>query len=253
MTYHVAGGSGIDIACETAGEGRPVLLIHGFGASRAITWRNTGWYDVLAKAGFRVIAMDCRGHGESEKPHRPQDYEDGVMAADCAAVLREFAATPADVMGYSMGAQIAIRLMHDSPGLVRRCVLAGAGETYFHRATAIDEAIAEGLEAPDPAAITLPIAREFRTFCERAGNDMAAMAACMRRPRRIFSAEELAGFPQAVLVVCGAEDSIAGPPEPLARAFPHGKPVVVPRRNHHSTVGDRAYKDAVVNFLNDSY
>ncbi len=250
MTYHVEGASGIHIACETAGEGRPVLLIHGFGANRKITWRNTGWYDVLVKAGFRVIAMDCRGHGESEKPHRPEDYEDGLMAADCAAVLREFADTPADIMGYSMGAQIAIRLIHDAPDLVRRCVLAGAGETYFHRAAAINEAIAEGLEAPDPAAITLPMAREFRTFCERAGNDMAAMAACMRRPRRIFTPEELAGFPQQVLVVCGAEDTISGPPETLAHAFSHGKPVVVPRRNHHSTVGDRIYKDAVVNFLN---
>lgn len=253
MTYHVVGAGGIDIACETAGEGRPVLLIHGFGASRAITWRNTGWYDVLAKAGFRVIAVDCRGHGESGKPHRPQDYEDGLMAADCAAVPREFAATPADVMGYSMGAQIAIRLMHDSPALVRRCVLAGAGETYFHGSAGINEAIAQGLETSDPAAITLPIAREFRSFCERGGNDLVAMAACMRRPRRIFSADELSGFPQPVLVVCGAEDSIAGPPEPLARAFPHGKPVVVPRRNHHSTVGDRAYKDAVVRFLSGSY
>ena len=252
MTYHVTGASGIDIACETAGEGRPVLLIHGFGASRKITWRNTGWYDVLAKAGFRVIAIDCRGHGESEKPHRPEDYEDGLMAGDCAAVLREFADMPADIMGYSMGAQIAIRVMYDHPDLVRRSVLAGAGETYFDRAAAINEAIAQGLETPDPAVITLPMVREFRTFCERAGNDMAAMAACMRRPRRIFSSEELARFPQPVLVVCGAEDVISGPPDALARAFSHGKAVVVPRRNHHSTVGDRVYKDAVVNFLNES-
>ena len=65
-------------------------------------------------------------------------------------------------------------------------------------------------------------------------------------------AKELARFPHPVLVVCGAEDSMAGPPETLARAFPNGKALVVPRRNHHSTVGDRAYKDAVVNFLTDS-
>ncbi len=42
---------------------------------------------------------------------------------------------------------------------------------------------------------------------------------------------------------------MSGPPEPLAGAFPHGRMVVVPRRNHHSTVGDRIYKDAVVDFL----
>ena len=43
MTYHVVASGGIDIAYETVGEGTPVLLIHGFGANRTITWRNTGW------------------------------------------------------------------------------------------------------------------------------------------------------------------------------------------------------------------
>jgi len=249
MNYHVAASGGIDIAFETAGDGPPVLLIHGFGANRTITWRNTGWFDVLVKAGHRVIALDCRGHGQSAKPHRPDGYEDGLMAADCARVLEQAGAGAADVMGYSMGAQLAIRLMHDHPALVRRCVLAGAGETYFKRSTEVNEAIAQGLEAADPATVTLPIAKEFRTFCERAGDDLVAMAACMRRPRRIFSPQELSQIPQPVLVVCGSDDAIAGSPETLANAFPGGQSLIVPRRNHHSTVGDRSYKEAVVNFF----
>jgi len=249
MNYHVAGSGGIDIACERIGEGPPVLLIHGFGASRGITWRNTGWFDVLIKAGHQVIALDCRGHGESGKPHMPEDYDDGIMASDALAVLAGLDIESADVMGYSMGAQLAIRMMHDRPAAVRRCVLAGVGESYFQATQQVNEIIAQGLEASDPATIQIPIAREFRTFCERAGDDLIAMAACMRRPRRIFSSQELSTLPQRVLVVCGSEDTLTGSPEPLANAFPHGQSLTVPKRNHHSTVGDRVYKEAVVSFF----
>ena len=152
MNYHVTASGGIDIACESMGEGPPVLLIHGFGANRSITWRNTGWFDVLIKAGHQVIAMDCRGHGESGKPHAPDDYDDGIMASDALSVLAGIGIESADVMGYSMGAQLAIRLMHDRPAAVRRCVLAGIGESYFHPAQQVNETIARALEGTDPAA-----------------------------------------------------------------------------------------------------
>ena len=124
--------------------------------------------------------------------------------------------------------------MHDAPAQVRRCVLAGIGESYFQLSRQDTEAIAQGLESDNPSGITLPIAREFRTFCERAGDDLKAMAACMRRRRRIFTAEELGGIGQPVLVVTGAEDTLAGSPEPLTRAFgkalqaAHGTPELLP-------------------------
>jgi hypothetical protein len=75
------------------------------------------------------------------------------------------------------------------------------------------------------------------------------MAACIRRPRRVFSREELHTLPQKVLVTDGEQDDMAGPPEPLARAFADASSLVIPKRNHHSTVGDRTFKDATVAFL----
>ena len=221
------------------------MLIHGFGANRLITWANTNWYQTLMRAGHKLIAPDCRGHGESEKAHNPDDYDEGRMAMDVIAVLAALEIPEVDVMGYSMGAQLAIRLMHDAPGRVRRVVLGGLGDNYFHFSKERADIIARALLAKDPAKISDPVAKEFRIFCEKAGDDLLAMAACIRRPHQIFSTEELHALPQPVLVVCGAEDNLIGSPEPLARAFRDGRLVIIPKRNHHSTVGV-SYKDAVV-------
>ena len=249
MTYYVTASDGTDIAYDCMGEGPPVVLIHGFGANRLITWANTNWYQTIQRAGHKLIAIDCRGHGESEKPHDPADYDEGRMAMDVIAVLAALEIPEVDVVGYSMGAQLAIRLMHDAPGRVRRAILGGIGENYFHDSKEETESIAEGLLAKDPAKSPIPKPREFRAFCEKAGDDLVAMAACIRRPRHIFSPEELHALPQKVLVVCGEQDDMAGSPEPLARAFSDARTLIVPKRNHHSTVGDRLFKDAAVAFL----
>jgi pimeloyl-ACP methyl ester carboxylesterase len=148
-----------------------------------------------------------------------------------------------------MGAFLTIRLMHDAPTRVRRAVLGGIGESNYRVSSRWAETIAEGLLAADPEAITDPQAREFRSFCERVGNDLTALAACIRRPRRSLDTGELGRLPQQVLLVCGAEDDLAGSPQSLAAEFAQGRAIIVPRRNHHSTVGDRAYKDAAVEFL----
>jgi pimeloyl-ACP methyl ester carboxylesterase len=249
MTDFVTAADGVDLAYECMGEGPYVVLIHGFGASRVITWANTNWYQTLMRAGRRIVAIDCRGHGESQKPHDPASYDENRMAADIVAIMAELGIAEADIIGYSMGGALAIRLMHDAPGRVRRAVLGGVGETYFHPSAERSEIIAAGLAAADPAGITDPVAREFRIFCERAGDDLAAMAACMRRQRRIFRPDELTELGAPVLVACGAEDHMTGSPEPLARAFADGRALLVPGRSHHSTLGDRSFKEAAVEFL----
>ena len=249
MTRFAQADDGVALAYEVAGEGPTILLIHGFAASRAMTWRNTGWIDWLVRAGRTTIAMDCRGHGQSAKPHTPESYDDLRMAADVVAVLDALAIPVADIMGYSMGGYVAINLVQQAPERIGRVIVAGVGETYFRFWSERSERIAQGLLAEDPAAITDPLAREFRSFAEKAGNDLVALAACMRRQRHLLSEEELGRLNHPVLVVCGEEDPIAGSPEPLARFLGGGQALTIPKRNHHSTVGDRLYKEAVKDFL----
>lgn len=249
MTDFTTAPDGVRIAYESVGEGPPVLLIHGFASDRVQNWKAPGWYDTLAEAGWRVVAMDCRGHGESDKPHEPAMYAHGLMAADAVAVMDAAGLEAPAVMGYSMGGHLGMRLLVDHGPRVGRLVIGGVGENYFKPGRFARDAIAAALEAPDRCAIPEGVGRRFRAFAEQAGKDLTALAACMRGHRDLFTAAELARATQPVLVVCGGNDDMTGAPGPLAAAFPHGRAVTVTGRDHMTTVGDKVYKNAVLDFL----
>jgi pimeloyl-ACP methyl ester carboxylesterase len=184
MTYFVTTSDGTGIAYDCMGEGAPVVLIHGFGANRKITWANTSWYQTVERAGRKLIAIDCRGHGESDKPHAPADYAEGRMATDIIAVLAALEIPETDLIGYSMGAQLALRLMYDAPGRVRHAVLGGIGDTYF-RISKICGTIAKALSAKDASTITDPAGAQIPPVLRKAGDD------CWRWPRACAGAAAL--------------------------------------------------------------
>src|SRR3979411_2286396 len=64
---------GIKIYYEVKGNGKPVLLVHGF-IVNGESWKKTSLYDDLLKGGFKVITLDLRGNGKSDKPHNPEAY-----------------------------------------------------------------------------------------------------------------------------------------------------------------------------------
>src|SRR5436309_3558816 len=87
----VTADDGVRLAFERLGPSstrpRPVLLVHGFGSSRVQNWKSTGWFGALTAAGYPLLAMDCRGHGLSDKPHDEQFYGHERMAKDVIAVM----------------------------------------------------------------------------------------------------------------------------------------------------------------------
>ena len=77
---------GVTIHYEVFGEGPPIVLVHGFASNLQDNWVLTGWVKRLLDQGRRVVALDCRGHGESAKPHDPEAYAGGAMAGLAAII-----------------------------------------------------------------------------------------------------------------------------------------------------------------------
>ena len=80
-----------EIPTEGIDLGEPILLIHGFASNIEINWVSTGWVDTLTAAGYRVIALDNRGHGKSQKLYDPNPYFAHEMADDARRLLDRLA------------------------------------------------------------------------------------------------------------------------------------------------------------------
>ena len=252
MPEFVTASDGTALAYERHGEGPAVVLVHGFGSSRMQNWKSTGWYGALTGAGFAIVAMDCRGHGDSGKPHDPQSYGHDRMAQDVLAVMDGCSLSSALVLGYSMGGFIGLRLLAFFPQRVVKLAIAGVGETYLEdriTSPAARAVLADALLTPDKDSITDPRAKMFRAFADQPGKDRFALAACMRAMSPHLPLETLSQLPRPILVVDGSQDETAGAPEPLARAFADGRAVTIAGRDHMSTVGDKHTRQAVIDFF----
>jgi pimeloyl-ACP methyl ester carboxylesterase len=239
---------GVEIAFIDEGSGNPVLLIHGFASNVAANWVDPGWVRHLTREGFRVIALDNRGHGKSAKLYAPADYGTPLMAEDACRLLDHLAVPRADVMGYSMGARITAFLAMTHPGRVRSAIFGGLGINMV-RPMAGTGPIAAALEAPSMEAVTNPTARTFRAFAESTRSDLKALAACIRGSRDPIAPEALRALACPVLVAVGSEDVIGGSAADLAAIIPGAEALVIEGRDHMKAVGDRAYKDGVADFL----
>ena len=245
---HSFNSDGVEIAYATAGEGPPILLIHGFASNGRVNWWDTGWVKTLTGAGHKVITFDHRGHGRSEKLYDSTLYSAAEMAEDARRLLDHLEIPQADVMGYSMGARVSAFLAINHPGRVRRAVFAGLASRMITGVGGA-EAIATALEAPSAEQVTDPNARGFRIFAEQTRSDLKALAACIRSSREKITREDLARITVPVLVVAGEKDDVAGDVETLVAAIPGAKGLTLPGRNHMNAVGDRGYKEAVLAFL----
>src|SRR3954469_10877271 len=127
---------------------RTILLLHGFASNRNEGWRRTGWYGAFERRRMRVIALDQRGHGESEKLHEPQAYTRANLAADALALLDHLGVGRCDVFGYSMGTRTAMQVALDAPERVTNLILGGIGERLFNpRPSTTTETIADAMLA----------------------------------------------------------------------------------------------------------
>jgi pimeloyl-ACP methyl ester carboxylesterase len=243
---------GTALAFERHGEGAAIVLVHGFGSSRMQNWKSTGWYGGLTEAGFAIVAMDCRGHGDSGKPHDPAIYGHDRMADDVTAVMDACGLNQALILGYSMGGFIGLRLLAAHPDRVTKLAIAGVGANYLKdgiTSPAARAALADALLVEDKSTITDQRAKMFRAFADQPGKDRLALAACMRGMSPHLPLETLSHLQGPILVVDGSEDETAGAAGPLAATFPDGRAVTIDGRDHMSAVGDRHTRQAVIDFF----
>jgi len=240
---------GVTISYVAEGSGSPVVLVHGFASSVQGNWRAPGVIDALVAAGRRVIALDCRGHGESGKPHDPEAYSGTRMPDDVVAVMDQEGIDCSDLMGYSMGGAIAASLLVGHPERLSRVILSGVGDGLVTggRGRRASEAIASALESETRAGIKDARARAFRAFAEQNGNDMLALAA-IQRSSRTFDGVKLRNVRNPVLVLIGEGDVLVGPADALAAAIPGAKLAKVPG-DHLTAVLQPEFTRAVLSFF----
>jgi len=239
----------IDVKPETD-HGDPILLIHGFASNHAVNWVNTLWVTTLTRAGYRVIALDNRGHGQSQKLYQPDDYHSSVMAGDARRLLDHLGIERADVIGYSMGARIAAHLALLSPERVRSMVLGGLG-IHLVQGVGLPLNIADAMEAASLDDLTDPHQRMFRAFAEQTKSDLAALAACIRGSRQVLTPEQVAGITVPTLVAVGTNDTVAGSPHELVSLMSNARALDIPGRDHNLAVGDKVHKQGVIAFLSE--
>jgi pimeloyl-ACP methyl ester carboxylesterase len=240
----------VRLAFIDEGRGDPIVLVHGFASNKEVNWVETGWVATLTGTGRRVIALDNRGHGQSTKLYHPDDYRTDRMAEDVGALLAHLALSRADLLGYSMGARVCAFLALRRPALVRSVILGGLGSKLVE-GVGLPESIAEALEAQSLHEVSDETGRTFRAFAERTNSDLKALAACIRGSRQTLTPDEIASIHAPALVAVGSRDQVAGSAQALAALFPAGRALEIPGRDHMLSVGDKLFKERVLNFLSE--
>jgi len=236
---------GVKLAWRELGEGRPVVLIHGYFSNAEVNWLKYGHAAKVAAAGFRVIMPDLRGHGDSARPHDAAAYPPDVLMRDGFALIEHLGLTVYDLGGYSLGARTTVRMLVNG-ATPRRAVIAGMGlrglvDTqgrggYFRRVLTHLGSFERG-------------SSEWLTeaFLKTTGGDPVALLHILDT---FVDTPEAAvrAIAQPALVVSGVDDHDNGPAAELAAVLPHGTLAEVPG-NHMSAVTRPELGTAIAAFL----
>ena len=125
-TRFFASFDGARLAWREMGEGRAVVLLHGFFSDAETNWIKYGHAAAIAARGFRVIMPDLRAHGESARPHDASAYPRDVLTRDGHALIAHLGLTDYDLGGYSLGGRTVARMLATgaTPG---RFIISGMG------------------------------------------------------------------------------------------------------------------------------
>jgi pimeloyl-ACP methyl ester carboxylesterase len=256
----VFNSNGVKIHYIVAGEGEPVLLIHGFAANMKFQWIGPKIVDALSKQ-YKVIAFDNRGHGTSDKPHDPKQY--GMeMVEDAVRLLDHLKIQKAHVVGYSMGAMIANKLITTHPERILTATLGGAAGLVEGSDTHRFEPLIESLEkdksiAPLIIALTptgrpKPTEQEIKVINQllMANNDPLALAAVVRSWKEMTIPEsKLQANKVPTLAVIGALDPLKQGVDELQGKMANMHTVVIDGADHLTAFTKPQFLASIENFM----
>jgi pimeloyl-ACP methyl ester carboxylesterase len=263
--------NGVKIHYIVEGQGEPVVLIHGFTADIDKNWR-TGFaagadntpgpriIEALSK-NYRVIALDNRGHGKSDKPHDPKQYGQ-EMVEDVVRLLDHLHIQKAHVVGYSMGAIITANLLTKHADRLLTATLGGhsglrdesRSKFYDELATSLEEGKGFGpmIAALTPPGRPKPSAEQMEAInaALTKGNDTKALAAAMRRfPDLGIAPDSLKSNQVPTLALIGELDPLKKGVDKLEENMANLKVVVIPGADHITAVGNPEFLKGLSEFL----
>jgi pimeloyl-ACP methyl ester carboxylesterase len=224
-----------------------VVAVHGFASGAILNWHASGWTRDLVRAGYRVVALDQRGHGASSKPTDPSAYSMDLLVADVTAVIDTYLLDDVAFLGYSLGARVGWHTAERIPDRITRGVFGGIPDADPMRRVQVDQArafIAHGTPIDDRVtAGYLTMARGVE------GNDLGALVAMVEGMRDSIEPTPENAPAQPVLMAAGSEDGIRDSAVRLAEAAPDASFFEIPGRNHFNAPTSRAFREAAIAFF----
>jgi pimeloyl-ACP methyl ester carboxylesterase len=224
-----------------------VLAVHGFASSGLANFHATGWIRDLVREGYHVIAIDQRGHGQSDKPHSPDGYTMDLLVNDVLSVLDTFLLDEVDFVGYSLGARVGWHAARFMPTRINRAVFGGIPDGDPLTRFRVDQAqafVRDGVPVTDDlTAAYLKMAGSIR------GNDLEALINLVEGMRGGPQPHAANAPTQRVLFATGSDDRILEASKALADATPNASFFEIPGRNHFNAPTSRAFRDAAIEFL----
>lgn len=239
---------GVELAVRVAGEGRPVVLVHGFLSSGRLNWEEYGTAGLLAERGFQVILPDLRAHGDSDVPTDPAAYPRDVLARDLAEIVRQLGLSDYDLVGYSLGSRTVLRSVVAQGLAPRRMVLAGMGAPGILNAGPRIRWFVDAIRNRETSKPLTPEGRVARFLKSTGTNPEAAIHVLESHVNT--PAETLAGLRLPVLVVAGRSDDDNGSAAELAGLIPGARFVEVPG-DHMSAITKPEFREAIADFLSE--
>ncbi|WP_194421016.1 alpha/beta fold hydrolase [Microbacterium abyssi] len=226
-----------------------VVIVHGFASNVRDNWVLTGWVRELTKAGYRVLALDQRGHGASDKPHEPGAYAIRTLVGDVETVMDTYLVEEAFYVGYSLGSRVGWEVVRDLPQRIERAVLGGVPDGIPLERLDLDQVRAY---VADGTPVTDRTTQNYITLTERVpGNDLRSLLALAEgmRTTRTVDPDPANAPTRPILFATGSEDAIIEGSRTLSSAAPNGQFFEIPGRHHFNAPGSRAFKEAALEFL----